>query len=66
MSFTILGNAVFNSGYFFSSEFLHWILGMVAFSLATMSMNMNLSFLIKNPKIGADVAGIYIFAIVLM
>jgi ATP-binding cassette subfamily A (ABC1) protein 3 len=29
-----------------------------------MSMNMNLSFLIKNPKIAADVSGLYIFAIV--
>lgn len=66
MSFTTVGNAIFNASYFWSGEFLHWFFGMIAFSLATMSMNMNLSFLIKNPKIAADISGIYIFAIILM
>lgn len=66
LSFVLLGNSIFNYGYFWSADLFHWLFSSVSFCLATMAMNMNLSFLIKNPKIAADVSGLYIFGIVCM
>lgn len=61
-----VGNAIFNSEYMFSKEFFHYELISFLTSAGIVGMNMNLSLIIKNPKIAADVSAVYVFTITYM
>lgn len=58
-----IGNAIFNSDYTLSKELFHYELMSLVTSASIIAMNMNLSLIIKNPKIAADVSAIYVFTI---
>jgi multisubunit Na+/H+ antiporter MnhE subunit len=57
--FCLIGNAMFNSGYVFSWEILRFVVLSFVTSFAIITMNMNVALVIKNPKIAADISGVY-------
>ena len=66
MALVTVGNLFFNYDYMFSWEFFHFQIFSLLSSCAILSMNLILSFAIKNPKIAGDISGIYTFVIVFM
>lgn len=65
--FVNLGNFFFNSDFLLESgEFWHFEINAFFASCAIMAMNLIFSLSIKNPKVAADVSGIYVFSITFM